>query len=347
VAGRVSVPVGEPLLLQVTIYNISSIPLTVGPDGVIHQDLWLDAQTRGVQPHFFPAEAFARLGGPMVLRPQSSMSQVVRLDQAQLLAMLERFPTAHFQIMASVMTNPTTVAGQVRPGPAGNQVTLSKLMERRGAPVGQLDVRQKLAEAIQSGTPDEKVRAAETLTKFATLFSGPNAGDEAKAFGAQAVEAVRHTTNDPDPAVSAWASYLYTVYTGDEQQLKNLLNDPTWVARLLGIVATDFAGKSRDLFQPLATTDAEPLVRNFAAAALEAKIMMKPPGAGGDAASTQPGTQPAAPMPAASTTQPDALSTVSPAATPSRIEPVAPALTPAVPTAVPPGVPSAGTQPAR
>jgi len=328
------------VLVQVTIYNTSNFALTLGAEGVVHPDLWFDAQTRGVQPQFFPAEAFARMGGPMVLAPKAGVAtQVVRLDQAQLLGMLERYPTAHFQIMASVMTNPTTVAGQVRPGPAGTQVQLSKLMERRGAPIGQLDVRQKLGEAIQSGTPEEKIRAAETLTKFATLFGGAGAGEEAKAFGAQAAEAVRLTSNDADPTVRAWASYLYAVYTRDQGLLTRMLQDPSWVARTLGIVATDYTAKDNQLYEQMARSDDELLVRNLAAAAAEAKIAQN------RAAATQPGTtQPGAATPASSLTTPAPTQPTQPPAAPSspaRIDPVAPALTPAVP-----GSGANGAQPA-
>ena len=340
VAGRVSVPIGEPVLVQVTIYNTSNFALTLGAEGVVHPDLWFDAQTRGVQPQFFPAEAFARMGGPMVLAPKSGVaSQVVRLDQAQLLGILERNPAAHFQITASVMTNPTQVGGQVRPGPAGTQVQLSKLMERRGAPVGHLEVRQKLGETIGSGSPEEKIRAAETLTKFATLFTGPGAGEEAKAFGAQAAEAVRLTSNDADPTVRAWASYLYAVYTRDQGLLTRMLQDPSWVARTLGIVATDYTAKDNQLYEQMARSDDELLVRNLAAAAAEAKIAQN------RAAATQPGTtQPGAATPASSLTTPAPTQPTQPPAAPSspaRIDPVAPALTPAVPGSGANGAPPA------
>ena len=362
VSGRVSVPVGEPVLVQATITNIGRYPLTMGPEGVIHPDLWFDAQTRGVQPNFYPAEAFARMGCPILLMPNQSVSQVVRLDQAQLLATLERYPAAHFQIMAMMMTNPTTIGGQVRPGPAGTQVALSNLMERRGAPVGQLDVRQKLADAIQSGTPEEKIRAAETLTKFATLFTARGAGEEARAFGAQAAEAVRHTATDQDPTVRAWASYLFSVYTGDQGLLTKLQQDPSWVARILGIVATDYTGKDQSLYKDLAANDEELLVRRLAAAALEAQIA-KTRAAAAAAAATQPSeavpssqpasTQPAAPVPAASTTGPSG-SAPAPAPAPSngasgglRDVPTPP-LTPAVPTTTnPPPAPAPQGTPVR
>ena len=293
VTGRVSVPVGEPVLVQVSIYNVSEYPLTMGPEGVIHPDIWLDAQTRGVQQQVFPAEAFARLAGPMVIAPKQSISQVIRLDQGQLLSTLERFPTANFQISALAMSNPTTVNGQVGPGSSGQRVQLSKLMERRGSPIGQPDVSQKLGQAIQSGTAAEKVRAAETLTKFATLLTGEGAGDQAKALGYQAAEAVRVTTNDADPTVRAWATYLYSVYSGDSQSLTRLVHDPSWVARTLGIVAVDYTGQKHDIFKDLAESDPEPLVKNLAAAALEAKIARPTSQPAGPAAAPPvPATQP-------------------------------------------------------
>jgi hypothetical protein len=346
VSGRVSVPVGEPVLLQVSIANISDYPLTMGPEGVIHPDIWFDAQTRGVQQQVFPAEAFARLAGPMVIPPKQSISQIVRLDQAQLLSTLERFPTANFQISAMAMTNPTTVNGQVDHGPAGVRVQLAKLMERRGAPIGQPEVSQKLGQAIQTGTAAEKIRAAETLTKFATLLTGEGAGDAAKQLGYQAAEAVRITTNDNDVSVRAWATYLYSVYSSDPNLLGRLVHDPSWVARTLGIVAVDYTGQPHDIFKDLAESDPEPIVKQLAQAALEVKIARPAPGPAatqpGGPAATQPitATQAASPVPAAATTPPSATTPkASPDAalspSPSAPVPPAPGLTPAVPSAAP------------
>jgi tetratricopeptide (TPR) repeat protein len=296
--GRVSAAVGDPVLVEMTIQNLSEFPLTIGPDGVIHQDLWFDARTRGVQPQQYPAEAFARLSGPLVLRPRESISQIVRLDQTQLALTLEQYPTANFQIEASVLTNPTTVGGSLSQGPASIRATLTKMMERRGAPIGQPDVQQKLFTAIQSGTPAEKIRAAETLTKFATLLTGDGVGDAAKQLGMHAAEAVRRTTQDEDPAVRAWATYLYCRYSADPALLNNLLKDESWVARTLGVVGTDYLGQNHDLFKPLAENDREPVVKKLAAAALEANIRRP---------TTAPATtQPDAPVPAAATTPPTA-----------------------------------------
>jgi tetratricopeptide (TPR) repeat protein len=324
VAGRVSVPVGEPMLVQISVANVSEYPLTMGPEGIIHPDIWLHAQTRGVQQQFYPNEAFARLAGPIVLAPKQSITQIVRLDQAQLLSTLERFPTANFNVGAIAMTNPTTIRGQVDHGPAGMQVQIAKMMERRGAPIGQQEVAQKLFTAVQTGESAEKIRAAETLIKFATLLTGEGAGDQVKQIGFQCADAVRVTSNDNDPTVRAWATYLYSVYSGDQQLLGRLVHDPSWVARTLGIVATDYTGQSKDVFKDLVTSDPEPVVKQLAAAASEVQLVRRGGG---------PTSQPAA------ATQPiTSTSDAAPAVSPPMPTP-APAVTPPTP------VPAAATNP--
>ena len=54
------------------------------------------------------------------------------------------------------MTNPTTVAGQRRARAGREPGAAQQADGTRGAPVGQLDVRQKLGEAIQNGSPERE-----------------------------------------------------------------------------------------------------------------------------------------------------------------------------------------------
>ena len=58
---------GEPILVRVTVQNISEFDLTVGADGIIRDGLWFDAQQRGISSQPFPGIAFDRLAGPVVL----------------------------------------------------------------------------------------------------------------------------------------------------------------------------------------------------------------------------------------------------------------------------------------
>src|SRR5204863_7382259 len=113
--------------------------LTIGPDGVIHRDLWLDAQLRGALPQgvppMFAAEAYERLPGPLVLRPGDSAWQVVRLDQHGLYLLLDANPVRAFQMSAQVSTNTTSVGGQVAIGACGQRALLKQTMERSALPL--------------------------------------------------------------------------------------------------------------------------------------------------------------------------------------------------------------------
>src|SRR5439155_10133878 len=166
---------------------------------------------------------------------------------------------------------------------AGSRAQLSKLMERAGSPPGQPQVQQRLATQLQTGTPDEKARALETLAKYFRLYGGPNAGDAEKNLIMRAAEAVHRGLDDPDPTVHAWASYLSTVMTGDKDAQAAMLSDPFWLGRLFGVLATDFVNAPRDLLKPVARGDGDPVVRKLAAAGLAVPMRV---------AATQPATQP-------------------------------------------------------
>lgn len=325
---RVGVPVGDPILVQVTLKNISRFPLTMGKEGVIHNDLWLDAQLRGVQMRQFPAEAYALLAGPLVLLPNDVVKQVIRLDQTQLGGFLDSFPTGAFQLTAYVMTNPVSIDGGVARGPAGQQATLSKLMERAGTAIRGDTIEKKLAPLVTDGTPTERLRAVEVLSKVGSLLAGEGANDFAKQLAAQASELVRRASADPDPTVRAWANF-YRVLTGNPSVVNELLKDPAWCGRVLGIVATDHAGQPHEVFASLAENDPDPVVRKLAKAALVADIRRgaatQPAGA-----STQPGVAEASPTTAPVSAPPS----VAPAPQIAAPAPVAPA--PVAPSPVAP-----------
>ena len=107
--------VGDPLLVKVTIMNKSDFDLTVGPEGILHQDLWFDAQLHGAQQEVLQSESFDRITKRLVLPARQSMSQVVRLDSIQLSSLLLQAPQKVFQLSAMVMTNPVTCGSRVFP----------------------------------------------------------------------------------------------------------------------------------------------------------------------------------------------------------------------------------------
>ena len=358
--GSVGVQVGEPVLVQVTIQNINKFPLTLGPEGVVRQDLWFDAQLRGAQQQVFPAEAYHRFGGPLVLQPGESFKQIVRLDQRALAQYLE-YPITSFQITAVVITNPTTMGGHVTIGPGGNRATLSKMIERTGASINHPQVQQRLMTAMQSGSPEEKVRALEIWAKLARLLSADRENQMAQQIIGQALEAMQQGTVDSDPAVRSWATYLITVLTQRKEAAATMRDDPLWLMRLMGVLVTDYVGASREGLKEMAQSDPDPLLQRLAAAAAVAPIVKPPTTAPADgpavtttaepAASVErapEGTAPPAPPAPIVPPAPTAPETSVPPITPIPESPAPPTIeppTPQTPTPPPPA-PSAPPTPA-
>src|SRR5204862_1631329 len=139
---------------------------------------------------------------------------------------------------ARLITNPASVGGQVGIGPAGNQATLTKLMERTGTPLSR-PVTQKLLASLENGSPSDKVRVVETLSKFAVILGADGTNDAARQMSGQIAEAVRRMTADPDPAVRSWAAYVFCINTQDKTALDGLLHDSSWIARAWAGVPSD------------------------------------------------------------------------------------------------------------
>src|SRR5205814_1906276 len=89
---KVSHGYSEPMLVRVILTNRSEFDITLGPDGIIRPDLWLDAQQRGIADRNFPGIAYDRMTQQMVLRPKATISQILRIDQGPLSQALTENP---------------------------------------------------------------------------------------------------------------------------------------------------------------------------------------------------------------------------------------------------------------
>src|SRR5205823_2860260 len=126
--GRVAHAFAEPMIVRVTISNISEFPITIGADGVIRPDLWFDVTFRGVAQQAIPGAAYDRIAREVVLKPHASLSQLVRLDQGQVSQGLASSPFPAMQLIYDVRTNPALTASGVAPG--GQIAMASKPIER-------------------------------------------------------------------------------------------------------------------------------------------------------------------------------------------------------------------------
>jgi len=277
------------MLLNVQVTNTGENLITVGDDGLLRPDLWVDAQLRGVAQQPLPAVAFDRLGGPLVLKRGETASQVVRVDGGQLAQLIGMNPMAAVQIQFQVTTNPTSTAQRFGPGPAGYAAKSQRLVERSGAPMESESLQRRIADTLAEGTPEQKVRTLDLVAAYAAALAGEGDAEGAQAAAQSFREFVRRATGDADPNVRAWAAYRHASLVAPPDRAaatERLAGDEHWVSRVLAAALAHEIGPgaAADVARKLAESDADPVVRAFATAAKQ----LPPP-----APATQPATAPA------------------------------------------------------
>jgi tetratricopeptide (TPR) repeat protein len=319
----------EEVYVRVSIENISTFDLTIGPDGLIRPDLWFDAQIGGLVNKMIGGVAFDRLAGPLVLKPkQSTPGQVIRFDQGQLLDLLDANPGATVQIVGFAMTNPVGTAKSIAPGPGGQRVQFTKGIVRAGFNVGNGQAQKGVLQILGQGLPSAKIAAMDLLATYVKLIARePKQTPQMRQLTEDFLHTIGTMRGDM-PLVATFANYeLAQLYPDplERQQAVNLLAaDTGWVSRMLALEAARASGMKLeaqiDIASGMARDDTNEVVKAYAAATVD---LLKNPPATQPAAATQPvATQPgAAAQPGADTqpgsaTQPDSATQPGPATQP-------------------------------
>jgi hypothetical protein len=327
---QVSHNFGDPLLVRVTFQNIGAYDLSVGPEGTLHPDLWIDAQQRGVAQRDFTGVAYDRITEQLVLKAGQSMSQVIRIDQGQLTPFLMTNPAITVPLTVSVVSNPVGSTSGATPGPCGYRHQMARIMERRGNSVLDQAGKDKAMKLLAQGTGGEKLRAMELMAVYSLILrADPKANQMALAVAADLDTAIINL-NDPTPSVQAWQAFLLTSQGTDAQKvdaINKLVNDKDWVKRLLGVYAAQAMppDQEKQIIAKVSHEGEDPLIRRFAAARSQMLTIL----------ATRPTTAPA-PVPAALPTgAPAAPPSAEPGPAPLPAPAPAPANTPAAAPATP------------
>ncbi|MGH7214225.1 MAG: tetratricopeptide repeat protein [Tepidisphaeraceae bacterium] len=315
---------GQPMMARITVHNVGEHPLTIGPDGVLHQDLWIDAHLRGVAQQAFPGVAYERLTRRLVLRPGESTSQVIRVDQGALGQFLTGTPTIAMQVFATVLTNPTFTQHGLSAAPGGYRVQFLKLMERDGYPLTGEKAKQAVYAMLASNDAADQMCALELLATYTFLIrKNLEAQDKMKSVSAEFTERVGRHTNNSNASVRSWAAYLLALLATPEEQpryVRELARDELWQKRLLALAA--LRTLPEQVQQEIAESlmeDSDPTVNRTARAAIQtlthpttSPSLTEPTGTDSllvplDAPVTGPATQPGLVVPPA-TTETDSFS---------------------------------------
>ncbi len=270
---------GEPILARVTIANTSNFDITLGPDGAIRPDLWIDASIKGLTQQYLPGVAFERLGQKLLLKPRESLSQIVRVDQGNLAALLNSNPTVGVPLYFSALTNPITQQAGIAPGPGGYRVQFVRVVERSPAPLSDPTI-QGLYTQLLAGTADAKVRTLQLLGAYAGALRS-HGEEQTKSKATELIEVIRKATGDRISAVAAEAMFV-TVLLAEpatrEGIIRQMLASDSFPQRVMGLAAlqTLEPAKRKEIAKPLAQGDADEVVKKLAAAMIEVADLPPP-----------------------------------------------------------------------
>jgi hypothetical protein len=230
--GKVTFAFGEPMIARIYIKNICPYDITVGPEGVLRNDLWFDIALRGLVQQAIPGAAYDRFTQTMVLKPGEIMTQTVRLDQGQFGDVLIKFPNPSLTFYAHVRTNPRGDGS----GPAGYDVQFSSITERSGFSVDTNSLRA-LTSQVATGSPTQRLRGLEMLGAELEQFRAQPESDQRNVIITTLSEILKKTMDDPIEAVATWGSFITAARIPDKwtEVMTKFESDPDPYRRLLGL----------------------------------------------------------------------------------------------------------------
>lgn len=235
VGGKIRFDFGEPIMARVQVRNKSPYDITIGAEGVIRNDLWFDAQLRGLFNQVITGAAYERLSHALVLKSGQTITQTVRLDQGQLGQILAGNPGPAITFIGQVRTNPR---GDGNSGPGGYGVPFASITERSGFGLSQQSLGQ-VTNTIASGAPGDKIRAMELVSaEAAALRAAQEPTDQTKAAANALIETVTKSANDPVPTVATWSVFLTAVQDPNRRPaiVQTLVTEPDQTRRILGLL---------------------------------------------------------------------------------------------------------------
>jgi tetratricopeptide (TPR) repeat protein len=236
VGGKIGFEFGEPIFARVQIKNKSPYEITIGAEGVIHNDLWFDAQLRGLFQKQITGAAYERLSQVLVLKPGQTVTQTVRLDQGQLAEVLTLNVGPAITFTGQVRTNPR---GDGTSGPGGyGPVMFASITERSGFALNQ-NTLNGFTNTMASGSPTQKIRAMEVMSaEVVQLRKMPEQTDQSKALTNFFVDTVQKSANDPAPPVATWGTFLTAVQDPGKRPaiIQTLITEPDPTRQILGLL---------------------------------------------------------------------------------------------------------------
>lgn len=267
---KAQVDVGQPMLISVTMQNLGTRPLVIGPGGAVDQQVIIDATVRGAIEQPFPGAAVARMTGALVLHPRQRITTYVRIDNPQVFSFLAANPHVSMGVFVSAIANPMLTPNGIIPGPGGFRVLSRSVFDRRVAALQRPEGRQQLIDQLARPDAMQRLSALQAIAGNG-LQLGQQDGPEQRQLAVQAAALVKKSAEeDASPTVRAIAMQLVVALTAESQRdepIKAMLASKDAEARLLGalLVMGRSQADRQAMLSPL-TSDADDVVQRLAKA---------------------------------------------------------------------------------
>ncbi|MGD0390984.1 MAG: hypothetical protein ABSC42_18725, partial [Tepidisphaeraceae bacterium] len=260
---------GEPILVRVTLQNVSGVDLAIGDDCAIHPELWFDARLTGMLNQGIYGAAIGRLDQRLVLAPGDSVSTVLRIDQDTLHVVFSTRPQVDLMVNLSLVMNPTQVkqgaryqTPQAQPG-IGGYAQSAQTVARESIPVGTPEQRTLLYQRLDSDDGGAKIRAMDIIASYIPVL-GAMKDPQTKPVLDEFIAKIHLLDVGVNPSVQAYQKYLLTTMAqGDDlaNSLAAMVTDEHWQSRLLALIlAGDMGSKGIALADQL-SADQDPIVK--------------------------------------------------------------------------------------
>lgn len=267
-----AVEYGHPILVKVSLVNTSNLDLPLGPMGAIRNDLWFDAQIRGLRPASFPSTAFDRLSGPLVLHPRQAATRIVRVDQGRLQTYLRLTPFVPVPVTGSVITNPAVANESIAAGAGGYEVQFTRIVEQGNIPISTREAQQAMLAGLSSAPSDKRVGLIDAVVVNLQLLrkQSENPNPDTIATLRTAIDSL---ISDPDLTARSWGTFwtlLLADTTTKAAKADSGTKDAYWLVRMMTLAG--MRSSDRALYRDIAnrlSQDKDPVVAKFAQAVLD------------------------------------------------------------------------------
>ncbi len=270
---------GEPILVRVTMQNVSTVNMGIGDDCAVRPELWFDAHLRGAINQGVAGIAVGRLDQRLVLAPGNSVSTIIRVDQDALHQLFVDNPTVDLSVNLLLVTNPTVPEKQnaqaqsamAQPGICGYAQPSTDLISREPTPISNPQQRLALYQGLTSDDGGEKIRTMDVIAAYLKLLQGNN-DPNAQAIVAELLGKLHRVDNAGKDCVLSFQKYLLASGAAAPDQVdavNEMANDPHWQTQLLALQLTNQLGEKGIPIADQLTGSKDPIVRDYAAALSE------------------------------------------------------------------------------